>query len=136
MATSKTFASDQCAQYLKAVGAAERLKIIGCLRDGPKNVSEISAALDVEIVKVSHHLQVLRHAGVVSDRKEGRFVIYTLNPEVYSPSTARQSSDHLDFGAPAGWSCRSNQHNHCLYALIVCWAAGAASGQGSASAEA
>ena len=61
MAKSKTFASDECAQFLKAVGAAERLKIIGCLRDGPKNVSEISAA-DVEIVKVSHHLQVLRHA--------------------------------------------------------------------------
>jgi DNA-binding transcriptional ArsR family regulator len=98
MATSKTFASDRCAQYLKAVGAAERLKIIDCLRDGPKNVSELSAALDVDIVKVSHHLQVLRHAGVVSDRKEGRFVIYTLSPEVYSPSTTRQSSDHLDFG--------------------------------------
>lgn len=98
MATSKSFASDQCAQFLKAVGAAERLRIIDCLRDGPKNVSEISEALDVEIVKVSHHLQVLRHAGVVSDRKEGRFVIYTLNPEVYCPSTARQASDHLDFG--------------------------------------
>jgi DNA-binding transcriptional ArsR family regulator len=98
--SSKSFASDRCAQYLKAVGAAERLRIISCLRDGPKNenVSEISDELDVEVVKVSHHLQVLRHAGVVSDRKEGRFVIYTLSPEIYSKATGKQSSDHLDFG--------------------------------------
>ena len=98
MSKSKNFASDRCACYLKAVGAAEPLRIIALLRDGPKNVGELSAALDVEVVKVSHHLQVLRHADVVNDRKEGRFVIYTLNPEVYSPSTPKQPSDHLDFG--------------------------------------
>jgi hypothetical protein len=31
-------------------------------------------------------------------RKEGRFVIYALNPEIYSPSAAKHASDHLDFG--------------------------------------
>ena len=33
-------------------------------------------------IKVSHHLQVLRHAGLVRNRKQGRFVLYSLSPNL------------------------------------------------------
>jgi ArsR family transcriptional regulator len=31
---------------------------------------------------ISHHLRILREAGVVLDRKEGKWVLYRLNPEI------------------------------------------------------
>jgi ArsR family transcriptional regulator len=83
---------DRCARLLRAVADPERLRIIQCLRGGPKNVSELSAQLEAEIVNVSHHLGVLRQAELVHDEKVGRFVIYRLNPEMF------HTTDCLDFG--------------------------------------
>ena len=52
-----------------------------CLRTGSKNVTELAKLLNVEIVNVSHHLGVLRQAGLVQDEKHGRFVVYSLHPK-------------------------------------------------------
>ena len=66
--------ADECARYLKALADAERLKIVQCLQDGPKNVSELAALLGRGLVNVSHHLQVLRHAGLVLGTRQGKYV--------------------------------------------------------------
>jgi DNA-binding transcriptional ArsR family regulator len=87
-----------CARLLQAIADPERLRIIRCLSHGAKNVSEIAAMLDAPVVNVSHHLGVLRHAGLVLDDKQGRFVIYRLHPDVYQPTTTSGSSEHLDLG--------------------------------------
>ncbi len=86
---------DRCARALRALADPERLRIIHCLRGGARNVSELAALLDAEIVNVSHHLGVLRHAGLVQDEKQGRFVVYRLHPDVFS---AGGNSEHLDLG--------------------------------------
>ena len=65
---------------------------------GPRNVSELAALLGVEIVNVSHHLGVLRHAHVVLDEKQGRFVVYRLHPDVFHPTTGGPKAEHLDLG--------------------------------------
>ncbi|MBM3994034.1 MAG: winged helix-turn-helix transcriptional regulator [Planctomycetes bacterium] len=91
--------SSVCARYLKALSDPDRLKIIQCLQDGPKNVSEIAGLLGRELVNVSHHLGVLRHAGIVQDRKQGKYVLYSLHPSVLAK---KKRSDHgkeiLDLG--------------------------------------
>lgn len=87
--------SDECARTLKAIGDPDRLKIIQCLRCGPRNVGEIAALLDVELANVSHHLRVLRDAGLVQDDKQGKYVVYTLHPEVFKQG---QLADALDLG--------------------------------------
>jgi ArsR family transcriptional regulator len=89
--------SDRCARLLRAMADPERLKIVQCLREGPRNVSEIAELLGGEVVNVSHHLGVLRQAGLVLDRRQGRFVVYQLHPEVFHPSNKGQK-EHLDFG--------------------------------------
>ena len=43
----------------------------------------IADALGAEIVNVSHHLSVLRENNIVHHEKKGRFVFYTLHPNVY-----------------------------------------------------
>lgn len=69
-------------KLLKALADSDRLRLVLHLREGEKNVGTLANALGAEIVNVSHHLGVLRGSGVVKDRKVGRFVYYTLNPDV------------------------------------------------------
>ena len=90
--------SDRCARLLRAVADPDRLKIVECLRSGAKNVGEIAEALHAEVVNVSHHLGVLRNAGIALDERHGRFIVYRLNPEVFQPDADQEQSEHLDFG--------------------------------------
>ena len=71
-----------CAMRLKALADPDRLRIVSCLLDGPQNVSQIAQALGEDLVKVSHHLGVLRHAGVVQTERMGKFIIYCLDPTI------------------------------------------------------
>jgi ArsR family transcriptional regulator len=84
-----------CARYLKALADPERLRIVGCLRAGPKNVSELAQSLRDELANVSHHLKVLRRAGLVQAHKNGKFVVYALHPSVFRRD---RTGDCLDLG--------------------------------------
>src|SRR5690242_2925873 len=75
--------SDRCAELLMAVADTDRLQIIRCLQRGPRNVSELAAALGNSLPNVSHHLGILRKAGLVSTHKEGKFVTYALSSEYF-----------------------------------------------------
>jgi DNA-binding transcriptional ArsR family regulator len=77
-----------CAARLKALADPERLRIVSCLMRGPKNVSQLAEALGEEVVKVSHHLGVLRHADLVRTDKQGKFVVYSLDPEIAGRESA------------------------------------------------
>lgn len=79
-------ATNETANMLKAVADPDRLKIIESLRHGSKTVSDLAKILRAEIVNVSHHLSVLRRRRLVAFRKTGRFVHYTLNPDLYKVS--------------------------------------------------
>jgi len=89
--------SKECAERLKALADADRLRIVQVLRGGPKNVSEISLALSAEIANVSHHLQILKREKIVETEKQGRFVVYRLHPEVFAAEKA-SAGDCLDLG--------------------------------------
>jgi len=88
----------RCAELLGALAAPERLQIVRLLRAGPKNVSELTQLMKGSIVNVSHHLGVLRHAGLVRNKKQGRFVVYSLAPGVLADEDAADTSEHLDLG--------------------------------------
>src|SRR5437868_3176123 len=93
-----TMHSPECARKLRSLADADRLRIVQCLRDGPKNVTEIADELNLLHVNVSHHLRVLRQAQVLLDEKHGRFMVYRLNPEVYEPAESKKTTDHLNLG--------------------------------------
>jgi len=63
---------------LKAISHPKRLEIINLLRDQELNVSEILAMLGLPQANLSQHLMVLRDAGVVQTRKDGKQVYYKL----------------------------------------------------------
>jgi DNA-binding transcriptional ArsR family regulator len=87
---------DRCARLLAALASPERLRIVRHLRDGPRNVTQLAQALGVAVVNLSHHLMVLRHAGLVRGARKGRFVHYSLTPGVFQPQ--RDGVRHLNLG--------------------------------------
>lgn len=88
--------SKMCAERLKALADADRLKIVQTLRSGPKNVSEISAELSADIANVSHHLQILKRERIVETERQGRFIVYRLHPDVCD--AAQPAGDTLNLG--------------------------------------
>lgn len=63
----------------KALSDETRLKIIKMLEQGELCVCDIVAALDMQQSKVSFHLGVLKEAGFIQDRKEGRWTHYRIH---------------------------------------------------------
>jgi DNA-binding transcriptional ArsR family regulator len=99
---AKTTDGDQqqdevCASFLKAVADPLRLKVIRALQMGPLSVSDLSGLLEQEVGTVSHHLRVLFHAGIVTTRRDGKYIYYSLNPKVFNPK-GKKSDAKLDFG--------------------------------------
>ncbi len=81
--------ASKCAEMLQAIAEPNRLLIIQCLLDGPKNVTDLHKMLSVAIVNVSHHLGVLKKDRLVQAEKKGRFVFYSLNPEFFNSLDSR-----------------------------------------------
>jgi len=69
---------DMCAVF-KAIGDPVRLDILKLLAGGPKSVGEIVNAFELSQPAISHHLGILRRAGLVHTKKENRSVIYSLD---------------------------------------------------------
>lgn len=66
-------------QSLKAMADPVRQEILNLLKDQSLSAGEIGAHFEISAPAVSRHLSILREAGLVRIRKEGSFVIYTLN---------------------------------------------------------
>src|ERR671923_591986 len=81
MATRAPYDLDRAAQLFHALSDQTRLSILQRLRYGERCVCELTDALDAAQSRLSFHLKVLKEAGLVSDRREGRWMYYTLNPD-------------------------------------------------------
>ena len=66
-------------RLLKAISQPERLKILLAIGEGEACVCHLEAALAQRQVYISQQLIALRNAGVVTDRREGRFIFYRLS---------------------------------------------------------
>lgn len=73
--------SDQLVAGLQAIAEEKRLRILDLLRDGEQCVCDLTDAMEAGQSLLSHHLKVLREAGLVEDRRAGRWSYYRLVPE-------------------------------------------------------
>jgi ArsR family transcriptional regulator len=70
---------DELVTVFKALSDETRLRIIKLLEQGELCVCDITAALDIVQPKASFHLSALKEAGLIKDRKQGKWIHYSLN---------------------------------------------------------
>ena len=66
---------------LKAIAAPRRRQILTLVRDGELTAGEIASHFDVTRPAISQHLNVLKEAGLVSERRNGTRRLYRARPE-------------------------------------------------------
>src|SRR5207237_8373916 len=66
---------------LRAISATRRRQILSLVRDGELSAGEIAGHFDVTRPAVSQHLNVLKEAGLVSERRNGTKRLYRARPE-------------------------------------------------------
>lgn len=64
-----------------ALSDETRLEILDRLRDGERCVCELTEALKASQSRLSFHLRVLKEAGLIRDRAEGRWMYYALSEQ-------------------------------------------------------
>ena len=67
----------------KALSDKTRRKILNNLKDKDLSAGEIAEDFDISKPSISHHLDVLKNAGLVLSEKKGQHVIYSLNTTVF-----------------------------------------------------
>ena len=70
-----------CAEKLKVLADRTRLAVMESLMDQSSHVGRLAEMLDVEQSLLSHHLKVLRDAGLVVADRAGKAVLYRVAPE-------------------------------------------------------
>ena len=96
-AVSRPVSVAERARLFQALSDETRLAILDMLRGGECCVCDLQDALDAAQSRLSFHLKVLRDAGLVRDRKEGRWSFYTLVPGRLETAAAAA----LDYTQPA-----------------------------------
>ncbi|QWU15487.1 DNA-binding transcriptional regulator, ArsR family [Paenibacillus sophorae] len=69
-------------ESFKALADPTRRQIIRLLRDKDRTAGEIAEFFNMSKPSISHHLNALKHAGLVQDERQGQFIRYTLNTTV------------------------------------------------------
>ena len=75
---------EKIAEFYKALADDTRLEIVSTLFEGEKCVCEINEKLKITQPAISHHLKVLRQAGIVKDSKEGKWIYYSINHDIFN----------------------------------------------------
>ncbi len=70
--------AEKQSKIFKALADETRLKILGLLRAREMCVCEVMVALDLTQPTASHHLGILENVGLIKDRKEGKWVFYSV----------------------------------------------------------
>lgn len=66
----------------KALNDASRRSILEMLRERDMNAGEIAEHFNISAPSISHHLEVLKRAGLIESRRKGQYLNYSLNTTV------------------------------------------------------
>lgn len=108
MPLTKTQDLSQVARWFHAFADETRLQIIELLVEGEQCVCDLTELLQCAQSRLSFHLKTLKDAGLVEDRREGRWIYYSLNPErvgemkefIHSCEMARSRPSREQHGCP------------------------------------
>ena len=67
----------------KALSDNTRRKILDLLKEKDMTAGDIADYFQITKPSISHHLSILKKAGLVSDERKGQFIYYSLNTSVF-----------------------------------------------------
>ena len=67
----------------KALSDATRRDILNLLKQGPLTAGDITAHFSTTNATISHHLSILKQAGLIADQQPGKYIYYELNLTVF-----------------------------------------------------
>lgn len=79
-ATAAPLALDQAQSLLRALADPQRLRVVEALAAGERCVCDLTSELGLAQSRLSFHLKVMKEAGLISARPQGRWVYYRLQP--------------------------------------------------------
>jgi DNA-binding transcriptional ArsR family regulator len=86
------------AGVLAAVGEPTRIQVLHHLAQKPHHVGQLAELIGIPMVNMSHHLGVMRQAGLLDDTKDGRRVVYSLREEIFDPDCGPDALGVLTVG--------------------------------------
>ncbi|MBA2486540.1 MAG: winged helix-turn-helix transcriptional regulator [Nitrospira sp.] len=89
--------SGECADVLRALGDKTRLRVLESLLTHEQCVTDLVLELRKTQPHISHHLRILRHAGIIEGIREGQRICYRVNPQFQRALTSPKAQA-LDFG--------------------------------------
>lgn len=92
------------ARLFHALSDETRLRILELLRSGERCVCDLSDAIGAQQSRLSFHLRTLKEAGLVSDRRQGRWIYYGLRVEAFE-EMGGALQDFQEVSATADASC-------------------------------
>ena len=86
---------------MRALSDPTRREILQMLKRGTMSAGDLAAKFDMSAAAVSRHLAVLKEAELVRDKREGKFIYYTLNASVLEEillwvKDLRGEDDHVE----------------------------------------
>ena len=101
------------ARMFHALSDDTRVRVIEMLTSGEKCVCDLQEAVGAAQSRLSFHLRVLREAGLVNDRKQGRWNFYSLRPEVLDDMAAYLQARKPDESAYPACGCGAGAGESC-----------------------
>jgi ArsR family transcriptional regulator, arsenate/arsenite/antimonite-responsive transcriptional repressor len=105
MSTDTALDQRRLARAFQALSDETRLRIVEMLSTGEHCVCDLQEALGAYQSRLSFHLKKLKEAGLVRDRREGRWVHYSLEPEALEEMAAHLRAVRPEEVAPSQGGC-------------------------------
>jgi ArsR family transcriptional regulator len=84
----------RAAELFHALSDPIRLRVVALLRNGERCVCELTDEMELAQSRLSWHLKTLKDAGFITDRREGRWIYYTLDPSTIAEAEKLVSTLH------------------------------------------
>jgi DNA-binding transcriptional ArsR family regulator len=103
--------AEEVAETMQALATPSRVRILARLRQSACSVTELAGDVQLEASAVSHQLRLLRHLGLVTGRRDGNRVIYSLHDDHVGDLVAQAiyHVEHIHLAAQDGRASRPKQ---------------------------
>src|SRR5712671_4833037 len=102
--------AEEVAETMQALATPSRVRILARLRESPCSVTELAGDVRLQQSAVSHQLRLLRHLGLVTGRRDGNRVIYSLHDDHVGDLVA-QAIYHVEHIHLAAEDARASRQN-------------------------